>query len=77
MEAALTPEQLAEVSRNTGGRLDELVCDHLEATLQSLSAQAKAAGDPEYIHKQSAGDLARLYDTMFERAFLMLGRFKL
>ncbi len=76
-KAALTPEQLAEVSRNTRGRLDELVCDHLEATLQSLSAQAKAAGDPEYISKQSAGDLARLHDTMFERAFSMMDRFKL
>lgn len=76
-KAALTPEQLAEVSRNTGGRLDDLVCDHLEATLQSLTAQAKVTGDPEYIHKQSAGDLARLHGTMFERAFLMLERLKL
>ncbi len=76
-KAALTPEQLAEVSRNTRGRLDELVCDHLEATLQSLTAQAKATGDPEYIRNQSAGDLARLHDTMFERTFSMLGRFEL
>jgi len=39
--------------------------------------KAIATGDPEYISKQSAGDLARLHDTMFERAFLRLGRFKL
>ncbi|MBA2703125.1 MAG: helix-turn-helix domain-containing protein [Blastocatellia bacterium] len=78
-KAALTPEQLAEVSRNTGGRLDELVCDHVATVLESLSAQAKAAGDPEYLRKQSAGDLARLHGTMFENTFSMfsmLGKFR-
>lgn len=75
-KAALTPDQLAEVGRNTRGRLDELVCDHLEAALNSLTDQAKAAGDPEYIRKQSAKDLATLHDIMFERAFSMLDRWK-
>jgi len=75
-KASLTPEQLAEVSRNTGGRLDELVCNHVATVLESLSAQARAAGDREYLRKQSAGDLARLHGSMFEQAFSMLGKFR-
>ncbi|MEP6569259.1 MAG: hypothetical protein ABJC10_05735 [Acidobacteriota bacterium] len=65
-KAALTPEQLAEVSRNTDGQLDELVGDHVATVLETLSAQAKAAGD-----------LAKLHGTMFENTFSMLERFKL
>jgi hypothetical protein len=73
---ALGPEKLAEVSRNTAGRLDDLLCDYLKENLRSLSAQAVAVRDPEYIEKQSASGIAALYETMSEHALLMIERLR-
>lgn len=71
---ALGPEKLAEVSRNTDGRLDALVCDYLEQLLRALSAQGIAVKDPEYLGTQSARDIAALYERMTDGAVLMLDR---
>jgi len=54
---SLTPEKLAEVSRNSKGRLDDLVCDYVESGLQSLAAQAEAASDVEYLRQLSAKEM--------------------
>lgn len=40
---AFTAEQLAEVSRNTEGRRDDLICEYAETALGSLTAQAQQA----------------------------------
>lgn len=72
----LTAEQLAEVSRNTQGRLYDLVCDHLETTLKSLSEQSRIAADSEYVKRQSAKDVAMLHSVLFDRTFAMLERWK-
>jgi transposase len=74
---ALGPEKLAEVSRNSTGRLDELICDYLEELFRSLSAQAQRVQEPGYLEKQSAAGIAALYDTMSDRALLMMTRLKL
>ena len=69
---ALGPEKLAEVSRNTEGRLDQLLCNYLEELLRSLTAQASAVKDPEFLAKQSAAGLATLYGNLSDHALSMI-----
>ncbi len=65
-------EQLAKDSHNSGGRIIDLVEGYMESGIESLTAQAQQAGDPEWLRKQSAKDLAKLHDSMFERTFHLL-----
>ncbi len=65
-------EKLAEVSRVSGGGIIDLVENYVESGLVSLTAQAKQAGDPEWLRKQSAKDLAALHGGMTERTFHLL-----
>lgn len=74
---ALSAEKLAEVSRDSAGRFNEVVCDNVEATLRSLSAQAVAISDPEYLRQQSARDIAALHGGIADHALLMLDRLNL
>ena len=57
-----------------GGRSDfgGLLMEYLEASLRSLIAQAGQAGDPEWIRRQPAGELAVFFGTTFDRTMRML-----
>ena len=45
----------------------ELLMEHLETSLHSLIAQSKQMADPEWIHRQPAGELAVLFGILFDR----------
>jgi transposase len=65
-------KELAEVSRISGSRITDLVENYVESGLESLTAQAREAANPEWLMKQSAKDLAALHDGMTERTFSLL-----
>jgi hypothetical protein len=66
-------ERLAKVSHISGGRIPDLVEGYVKSGIKSLTAQAQqAAGNPEWLRKQSARDLAALMDSMSERTFSLL-----
>lgn len=66
-------EKLAEVSPISGGRISDLVESYVVSGIESLTAQAKQAGNLEWLTKQSAKELAALMDSMSERTFHLFG----
>jgi len=71
-KARIPAGELQQVATKKDGRLNDVVFDCVEANLESLTAQAKAASDPEYLRKQSAKDLAMLHGVMFDKSFRIL-----
>lgn len=65
-------EKFAEVRAKKGADLDEAVGDYLEASLSSLTAQAKHARDPAWLMQQPAHKLALLHGVMFDKAIRVL-----
>lgn len=45
----------------------------VKSNLESITVQAEALSDPEYLMKQSARDLAMLHGVMFDKALRLLG----
>jgi len=53
-------------------RIEALAMNYLEASLQALSAQAYVISKPEYIERQSAGELAILHGVVADKAVRLL-----
>lgn len=60
----------------TREELSALVYDAVAETLRSLTARARVTGDPNWIAKQSASDLAELADTEWDRVIHMVAGFR-
>jgi len=63
---------LQRVATKKGEELEDAVSGCVTANLESLTAQAKAVSDPDWIRQQSAKDLAMLHGTMFDKSFRIL-----
>jgi len=63
---------LQRVATKKSEETDDAVFDCVKGNLESLTAQAETAGEPEYVSKQSARDLAMLHGVMFDKAFRLL-----
>jgi hypothetical protein len=48
------------------------IAEYLDTGLQALTAQARVAGDPEYIKKQPAGELAILHGVLSDKLVRIL-----
>lgn len=68
----MTPEQLKQLTSLNGYIIDALLFDALESGLKSMKALGEILGDKEYIHRQNASDLAKLYDSVAERTIQIL-----
>jgi transposase-like protein len=64
--------ELQRVATKKGEKIDDAVSDCVRGNLESLTTQAKAVSDPEWIRKQSAKDLALLHGVMFDKSFRIL-----
>jgi len=64
--------QLAELSRKKGERLDDLVYQCLITNLGTLNIQAETVREREYILKQPADQLATLYGVMADKTLRLL-----
>jgi transposase-like protein len=64
--------QLDELRRKKGARIDDLVYDYLVQNLETLRAQSKAVSDEGYIQKQPAGELATLHGVMADKTVRLL-----
>jgi len=64
--------ELQRVATKKSEETDDAVFDCVKSNLESLTAQAETAGEPEYVSKQSARDLAMLHGVMFDKAFRLL-----
>jgi len=64
--------ELQRVATKKSEETDDAVFDCVKGNLESLTAQAETAGEPEYVSKQSARDLAMLHGVMFDKAFRLL-----
>lgn len=64
--------QLAELSRKKGARLDDLVYQCLITNLETLNEQAEIVREKEYILKQPADQLATLYGVMADKTLRLL-----
>lgn len=53
-------------------RIGELAITYLEANLQALTAQAHVASQPDYIERQSAGELAILHGVLADKSLRLL-----
>lgn len=53
-------------------RLGSLLCHYLQANLNALAEQAKIAGDPSYVRRQPAAELATLHGVMADKAARLL-----
>ena len=49
-----------------------LVADHAETCLKSLTAQAQAMADQEWLQQQTARDVAILFGVMFDKTISLL-----
>lgn len=68
----LPPDKLAQIRTKQGDRVDDMIGDYLEDLLHALGAQAQVAGDPKYIARQSASELAVLHGVMCDKGFRIL-----
>lgn len=62
--ASATPEKRAEVG--------DLLVGYLHANLATLAKQLEVFGDPDWIRKQSASDMAVLHGVMTDKAIRLL-----
>lgn len=70
---AKIPEgELQRVATKKGQRFDDAVGNSVRASLESLTAQAKAVSDPEWLRQQSAKDLAMLHGVMFDKSIRLI-----
>lgn len=71
-KARIPAGELQRVATKKGEQLDEAVFGCVRGNLESLTAQAKATSDREWIMKQPARDLAMLHGVMFDKSFRIL-----
>lgn len=71
-KAKIPAGELQRVATKKDADLDDTLFDCVKGSLESLAAQAKAAGDSDYLRKQSAKDLAMLHGVMFDKTFRLL-----
>lgn len=64
--------QLSELGRKKGERLDDLVYQCLITNLETLHEQAVTVREKEYILKQPADQLATLYGVMADKTIRLL-----
>lgn len=64
--------QLDELRRKKGARIDDLVYDYLVQNLETLRAQSKIVSDESYIHKQPAGEMATLHGVIADKTVRLL-----
>lgn len=53
-------------------RIAELVVEHLESNLEALQKLTKAIQDDDWLHKQSAGDVAILIGVVSDKTYRLL-----
>lgn len=71
IQAHLQPE-IAQVRTETRSSLDELLLDALAANLAAQKRIVEVASEPEYLKKQSAADIADLYETFADKSIRLL-----
>ena len=71
-KAGIPGDELDRIRCKKGDRLDELIYEYVTATLAALSAQARIAGDPNYLKRQPAGSLAVLHGVMSDKTVRLL-----
>lgn len=71
-KAEIPEDQFDRLRAVKGEQLDEKVYDYMVTNLKSLQAQAEVAGDPEFLRKMSARELAALHGGMFNQAVRFL-----
>lgn len=68
----LSDQELANASVRRGQRLEALTFGYVEQLLLTLTAQAKVAGETNYIKAQSASGLTILHDKLASTTFRIL-----
>ena len=68
----LTGGSTGAVSAGVRDRIGELVLQYLSESLRALREQAKVFGDPEWIGRQPAGDIAILHGVMCDKSIRIL-----
>jgi transposase-like protein len=71
-KARIPAGELQRIATKKGEQIDAAVSGCVRSNLESLTAQAKATSDPEWIRQQSAKDLALLHGVMFDKSFRIL-----
>ena len=74
--AALPEDEQAEIVRRTALKkqadLGELIYGYLTTSLPSLTAQLRVMGDPVWIDRQNAREIAILHGMLWDRALRIL-----
>lgn len=65
-------ERLQAVATKKSHDFGELLGNYLATLLKALTAQAEVAGDPAYIKKQPASELATLHGVMADKGIRLL-----
>jgi transposase-like protein len=71
-KARIPKGELQRVATKKGEQIDCKIFECAKSNLESLTAQAKTTGDPEWIRQQSAKDLALLHGVMFDKSLRIL-----
>ena len=61
-----------QVPNEKRARITELLTGYLEDNLAALRAQAKVMGDPEWVRKQDANEVAVMHGIMTDKAVRLL-----
>lgn len=69
---SLAPAEFAEVRRQKGKEIEDLLFGYLTQTIDTLTIQAKVVSEREYIIKQPAGELAVLHGVMADKSIRLL-----
>jgi hypothetical protein len=72
-KAEIPAVELEQVGTKKREQFADAVSGCVTANLESLTAQARAASDPDWIRQQSAKDLAMLHGVMFDKSLRILG----
>ena len=71
-KAKIPNGELQRVATKKVQQFDDAVSSSVRASLEALTAQAKAMSDPKWLRQQSAKDLAMLHGVMFDKCFRIL-----
>jgi transposase-like protein len=71
-KARIPAGELQRVATKKGEQVTDAVFNCVLGNIEALTAQAKAASDPEWIRNQSAKNLAMLHGVMFDKTFRIL-----
>lgn len=72
IKARMTPLDLQAAQDARGNELETLVLEYVRTNLETLTAQSRVAGMPEYIQAQPASELAVLHGMIAEKTFRIL-----